>query len=85
MKNSLVIEYEVKDDGRLYLDFKTKSGQRIKYPELLSVMVSSLSMVIRMSGENGFKTEGQVYGEVINHLEKEFINPDSFKDLEIKR
>jgi len=42
-------------------------------------------MMIRMAGEKGHKTEGEVFESVINHLHNEFVNPDSFKDLEIKR
>jgi len=41
--------------------------------------------MIRMAGEQGHKTEGEIFETVINHLHSEFINPDSFKDLEIKR
>jgi hypothetical protein len=48
-------------------------------------MTGALGMVIRMSGEHGHKTEGEVFREVINHLTDEFVNPDSFKDLDIKR
>ena len=83
MENGIVIEYEVREDGRMYLDLK--SNKNVKYPVLLSVMVGALGMAIRMSGEHGHKTEGEVFREVINHLTDEFVNPDSFKDLDIKR
>lgn len=85
MKNKLIISYEVKDDGRLYLDLGSPSGQHLDYSEVLSVLVASLSMSIRIAGENSTKTEGQVFREVVNHLEKEFINSDSFKDLKVFR
>lgn len=42
-------------------------------------------MVIRMSGEAGHRTEGEIFRQVMNHLTNEFVNPDSFKDLEIKQ
>lgn len=83
MENGIVIEYEVREDGRMYLDLK--SNKNVKYPVLLSVMTGALGMVIRMSGEHGHKTEGEVFRDVINHLTDEFVNPDSFKDLDIKR
>ena len=83
MENGIVIEYEVREDGRMYLDLK--SDKTVKYPVLLSVMTGALGMVIRMSGEHGHKTEGEVFRDVINHLTDEFVNPDSFKDLDIKR
>ncbi len=84
MENSLIIGYEVRDDGRMYLDLKSNKGLT-DYSELLTVSVAALSMMIRMAGEKGHKTEGEVFESVINHLKSEFINSDSFKDLKIKR
>jgi hypothetical protein len=84
MENSLIIGYEVREDGRMYLDLKSNKGLA-EYSELLTVTVAALSMMIRMAGEKGHKTEGEVFESVINHLHNEFINSDSFKDLKIKR
>ena len=84
MENSLIIGYEVREDGRMYLDLKSNKGLA-EYSELLTVTVAALSMMIRMAGEKGHKTEGEVFESVINHLKSEFINSDSFKDLMIKR
>lgn len=84
MENSLIIGYEVREDGRMYLDLKSNKGMT-NYSELLTVSVAALSMMIRMVGEISHKTEGEIFESVINHLHSEFINPDSFKDLEIKR
>ena len=84
MENSLIIVYEVREDGRMYLDLKSNKG-KTDYSELLTVSVAALSMMIRMAGEKGHKTEGEIFESVINHLHSEFINPDSFKDLKIQR
>ena len=84
MENSLIIGYEVREDGRMYLDLKSNKGLT-EYSELLTVTVAALSMMIRMAGEKGHTTEGEVFESVINHLKSEFINSDSFKDLKIKR
>lgn len=84
MENGILIEYE-RRDGRLYLDLKTKNGEHVPHPELLSVITGALGMVIRMSGESGHRTEGEIFRHVMDHLTNEFVNPDSFKDLEIKR
>ena len=86
MKNTLVIKYEVKDDGRLYLDFGNDSKDKIDYNMVLSVLVSSVSMAIRVVGKRSSpEMEGKVFGDVINHLQKEFVNPNSFDDLEVIR
>jgi hypothetical protein len=42
-------------------------------------------MAIRIAGEKSNQTEGEVMRSVVTYLESEFINPDSFKDLEVKR
>jgi hypothetical protein len=84
MENYIKIGYEVRDDGRMYLDLAS-SKSKIEYEEMLSVTVGALSMMIRIAGEKGHKTEGEVFESVINHLHNEFVNPDSFKDLEIQR
>ena len=84
MENHLIIGYEVREDGRMYLDLKSNKGLT-NYSELLTVSVAALSMLIRMAGEQGHKTEAEVFESVINHLHSEFVNPDTFKDLKIKR
>ena len=85
MEKSIVIKYEHREDGRMYINIYSGHGKHIEYEEWLSVMVGALSMTIRMVGEKGYKTEGEVFQNVMEHLTSEFVNPDSFKDLEIKR
>jgi len=84
MENGILIEYEIRDD-RMYFDLKTKNGEHIPHHELLSVITGALGMVIRMAGEGGHRTEGEIFRGVMDHLTNEFVNPDSFKDLEVKR
>jgi len=83
MKNYIKIGYEV-IDGRMFLDLGTNK-ETIGYPETLSVISGALAMVIRIAAENGPENEGEVMRSVITYLESEFINPDSFKDLKVKR
>jgi hypothetical protein len=83
MKNYIKIGYEV-IDGRMFLDLGTNKVT-IGYPETLSVISGALAMVIRIAAENGPENEGEVMRSVITYLESEFINPDSFKDLKVKR
>ena len=66
MEKSIIIGYEVREDGRMYLDLKTKNDNPTKPSEFLSVIVGALGMVIRMTGEHGHKTEGEVFRDVIN-------------------
>jgi hypothetical protein len=82
MKNKLVIDYEVKDDGRLYLDFKTSNG-KINTKELLTVLTSSLSMTVKMvAKEMTTEEEGKMVRDILTFLSHDFFDNDSFKDLE---
>lgn len=82
MKNKLIIEYEVKDDGRLYLDFKTSNG-KINPKELLTVLSSSLSMTVKMvAKEMTTEEEGKMVRDILTFLSHDFFDNDSFKDLE---
>jgi hypothetical protein len=83
MKNYIKIGYEV-IDGRMFLDLGTNQ-ESVGYVETLSVVSGALAMVIRIAAENGPENEGEVMRSVINYLESEFINPDSFKDLKLTR
>jgi hypothetical protein len=84
MENGIRINYE-KRDGRMFLDLETMDGQPIDYTEMLNILIGALSMAIRMSGEQGSEMEGKIFRSVIETLEDEFIDPDSYKDLEITR
>ena len=83
MKNYIKVGYEV-IDGRMYLDLSTNK-ETIEYTETLSVISGALAMVIRIAAENGHETEGEVMRSVVSYLESEFINPDSFSDIDVKR
>jgi hypothetical protein len=83
MKNYIKIGYEV-IDGRMFLDLGTNQ-EKVGYMETLSVISGALAMVIRIAAENGPENEGEVMRSVIDYLESEFVNPDSFKDLKVKR
>lgn len=83
MKNYIKVGYEIVD-GRMYLDLAS-NNESIDYTESLSVISGALAMVIRIAGEKGHQTEGEVMRSVINYLESEFINPDSFKDMKVNK
>ena len=84
MENSIIIGYE-RRDGRMFLNLGTSNGQHVDYVDLLQIIAGALSMTIRIAGEKSSQTEGEVMRSVINHLESEFINADSFKDLKTFR
>lgn len=86
MEKGILINYEVREDGRMYINLATKDGNPTPQHEYLSAITAALSLVIRMSGKDGdYKSEGETFKRVINYLESEFGNPDSYKDLMIHK
>jgi hypothetical protein len=87
MKNKVVIEYETKDDGKLYLTFKTVDG-KVKPQELVTILCSALSMTVKMTTESLELTpqdEGKMVREILTFLSNDFFDNNSFNDLEFSK
>jgi hypothetical protein len=85
-KKKVTIVSEVKEDGRLYLNFEMYEGDSgpTKF-ELLSIMVSGLVMTTKIACEGlDHKTQGKMIKDVFDLLKSDLFDYDSFKDLEIK-
>jgi hypothetical protein len=67
-------------DGRYYFDISADGDLGTK--DIRSILVGAVALSIR--GEKTPKLQGQALKDVINHLESEFINTDSFTDVHIK-
>ena len=82
----IIIESEVKEDGRLYLNFR--KFQEDDLPdrfELLTIMVSGLVMTTKIACEGlDHKTQGKLIKDVFDLLKSDLFDYDSFIDLEIK-
>lgn len=72
------VEVTVKD-GRYYFNILTNEG--ITLPMIRSILAGGVALTIR--GEGTPETQATAIKEVINYLEDEFINPDSFHDNNI--
>ena len=68
-------------DGRFYFEILADRGLSIE--DIRSTLVGGVALTIR--GEETPELQGKVLREVINHLESEFVNPDSFDDVKINR
>lgn len=85
-KKKVTIVSEVKEDGRLYLNFEMYSGESnpTKF-ELLSIMTSGLVMVTKMACDGlNYEKQGKIINDVFDILKKDLFDYDSFIDLEIK-
>ena len=85
-KKKVTIVSEVKEDGRLYLNFEMYEGESgpTKF-ELLSIMTSGLVMVTKMACDGlNYEKQGKLINDVFDILKKDLFDYDSFIDLEIK-
>jgi hypothetical protein len=64
-------------DGRFFFDIMADEGLYME--DIRSILVGAVAMSIR--SEKTPELQAKVMREVIEHLQSEFINPDSFNDL----
>jgi len=79
----IILEGKIKEDNRLYINFKFFQDDRILDDlEIVALLVSSLSMSIKSAIVNmDYETQGRLLKDVLDTLESEFSSCDSFKDL----
>jgi len=80
----IILEGKIKEDNRLYINFKFFQDDRILDDlEIVALLVSSLSMSVKSAMTNmDYETQGRLLKDVLGNLENDFFNIDSFKDLE---
>jgi hypothetical protein len=84
-KKIITIVSEVKEDGRLYLDFGIDKISGITKLELLSIMTNSLVMSTKMVCEDlDYESQGKLITDVLDLLKNNLFDGDSFKDLDVK-
>jgi hypothetical protein len=66
-------------DGRFFFDIMANKG--LSMEDIRSILVGGVSLSIR--SEKTPELQAKVMRSVIDHLESEFINPDSFNDLDV--
>jgi len=77
-KLNVTVEVTIKD-GRYYFNILTHEG--VTKELIRSILAGGLALTIR--AEETPEEQGKVIREVIDYLESEFINPDSFNDTYI--
>jgi len=77
--NKIVVQISVerKEDGRFHLELYT--SERMDVKEVLNVLTSGINLTIR--GIDTPEKQGKALRGVIDLMEMEFVNIDSFKDL----
>ena len=66
-------------DGRFFFDVMADKGLSLE--DIRSILVGGVALSIR--SEKTPELQAKVMRSVVDHLESEFINPDSFNDLDV--
>ena len=81
MKLSVSVDMEIKG-GRSYLSINfPKNQQQITVQETSHILAGAISLLIKSSSKGDKFKDYEIIREVVNHLNSEFINTDSFSDL----
>lgn len=78
-KLKVIVEVEIKD-GNYIFDISAINSLSIK--EIRAILVGGVCLTIH--GEKTPKEQAKVLKDVINHMEQDFIDIDSFKDVYLK-
>jgi hypothetical protein len=79
----VIVDATLKEDGRMYLNLKQPSegvSSILTIEEIRPILAGGLAMSIRAS-----KDESKAMREVMQYLEEEFVNSDSFSDLKLRK
>ena len=77
-KIKVTVEVTIEDDNNFIFDILATSS--LDSDMIRSVLVGGVSLSIR--AEKTHKEQAKALREVIDYLESEFINPDSFSDAQ---
>ena len=80
IKLTVTVEVTAKDD-KFFYNILTQKGMDIN--DIRSVLCGGVALSIR--GEETPKLQAEALRDVINYLESEFINVESFSDVNLKK
>lgn len=80
MKLTVTVEVTLKDD-KFFYNILAQKGMNVD--EILTVLCGGVALSIR--GKETTKLQAEAIRDVITYLESEFINVDSFSDVNFKK
>ena len=80
MKLTVTVEVTLKDD-KFFYNILAQKGMNVD--EILTVLCGGVALSIR--GKDTPKLQAEAIRDVITYLESEFINVDSFSDVNFKK
>jgi hypothetical protein len=82
----IVVNLKFEDNRAIYNLGFPSSKQKLTLQETTHILTGAVAMLIRgVTKEKDGISESELMGEVIEHLNSEFVNTDSFSDAEVKR
>ena len=83
----IVVNLRFDEDGRAVYNLGFPSSkQHLTLQETTHILVGAVAMLVRgVNKEKDGISEGELMRNVMEHLNSEFVNPDSFSDAEVKR
>lgn len=75
----IIIDTTIDEEKCLYNLLLPKNQPELSVKQITAILSGTLAMSIR-----GSEDEAQTMRDVINYLNHEFVNPDSFRDVEMK-
>lgn len=63
-------------DGRSHIQLKVPPSNDITIEDVGKILAGGLALTIRASDN-----EAKFMGEIMDYLQREFVNPDSFNDI----
>ena len=78
-KLKVIVEVEIKDGNYI---FDISANNSLSIDEIRSILVGGVCLTIH--GEKTPKEQAKVLKDVINHMEQDFIDIDSFSDVYVK-
>ena len=75
----IIIDTTIDEEKCLYNLLLPKDQPELSVKQITAILSGTLAMSIR-----GSEDEAQIMRDVINYLNHEFVNPDSFRDVEMK-
>jgi hypothetical protein len=82
----IMVKLKFEDERAIFTLGFPSNKQRLTLHETAHTLTGAVAMLIRSVDSSRDKTSGhELMREIVEHLESEFINPDSFEDSVVRR
>lgn len=84
VKLHVIVIAEPGSNGRVNVSVGQPEGEpKLSFEEMSHILVSGISLLVKLVNEQSEKKDYELMGEIIYHLNQEFVSLTSFNDAEI--